>query len=217
MKKCKICQSDTEAISDEKTLKIYHKCSTCRYIFLDENFYIDRVSEKKHYDKHHNNFESLGYVKMFDDLIDEFVVPHLKSIKTALDFGCGEGEVLPILLEKRNLLCDRYDLFYFPDEIYKDKKYDLISSTEVFEHLENPLGMFKKLLLHVEENGYLILMSAFHPNDDEKFLKWWYIRDITHIGFFNMSTFKYIAQELNLKIVKHNSKNTIMFQKGATL
>ncbi len=216
MKKCKICQSDTTTITDTKTLKDYHKCSTCRYIFLDEKFYIDEQSEKKHYDKHHNNFESLGYVKMFDDLIDEFVEPFKEYIKTALDFGCGEGEVLPVLIERREIKCDRFDLFYFPEEVYKDKKYDLISSTEVFEHLQNPLEMIKKLLLHVEENGYILLMSAFHPDDDEKFLKWWYIRDVTHIGFFNMSTFEYIAKELNLRILKHNSKNTIMFQKLST-
>jgi len=213
MKKCKICQSDTRAIIDEKTNKIYHTCLRCEYIFLNDKFYIDEESEKKHYDKHHNNFESLGYVQMFDDLIDEFIEPHVNTIKSALDFGCGEGEVLPILLERRNISCDRYDLFYFSKKVYENKKYDLILSTEVFEHLRDPLQMLKKLLLHVKKNGYLLLMSAFHPNDDEKFLKWWYIRDITHIGFFNMSTFQYLTDELNLKILSHNNKNIIIFKK----
>jgi len=153
---------------------------------------------------------------MFEDLVDEFVKPLHVEISRALDFGCGEGEVLPIVLERNDIKCDRYDLFYFPQKIYEDKKYDLICSTEVFEHLQNPLTMFKKLLLHVEDNGYLLLMSAFHPDDNERFLKWWYIRDITHIGFFNLDTFKCIAKELNLRIVKHNDKNTIMFQKLAS-
>jgi len=213
MKKCKICLSDTKEIVDEKTLKIYHKCSTCSYIALDDKFYIDETVEKKHYDKHHNNLESLGYVKMFEDLVSEFVKPLHVEINSALDFGCGEGEVLPIVLERNNITCDRYDLFYFPHEIYKDKKYDLICSTEVFEHLQDPLEMLKKLLLHVEDKGYLLLMSAFHPNDDDKFLKWWYIRDITHIGFFNLDTFEYLAKTLNLSIINHNNKNTILFKK----
>jgi len=216
MKNCKICNSEVSILEDKKTSKTYYKCFTCKYIFLDKEFYIDEIHEKSHYDKHHNNLESLGYVKMFEDLIDTFVKPLHVEMKTALDFGCGEGEVLPIVLERNNIKCDRYDLFYFPKKIYEDKKYDLIVSTEVFEHLENPLRMFKKLLLHVEDDGYLLLMTAFHPNDDDKFLKWWYIRDITHIGFFNLDTFEYLARELNLKIVKHNSKNTIMFQKLAT-
>ncbi|DAB28017.1 MAG TPA: 2-polyprenyl-3-methyl-5-hydroxy-6-metoxy-1,4-benzoquinol methylase [Sulfurimonas sp. UBA10385] len=213
MKKCKICNSTTTPITDVKTSKIYHKCSTCEYIFLDESFYVDKAREKKHYDKHHNSFESLGYIKMFENLIEEFVLPQQQDIKTALDFGCGEGEVLPILLERNNITCDRYDLFYFPKKVYEDKRYDLILSTEVFEHLKNPLEVFSELLLHVEEGGYLLLMSAFAPANDDEFFKWWYIRDITHIGFFNLATFEKIADSLNLKIIKHNFKNIILFKK----
>ena len=102
---------------------------------------------------------------------------------------------------------------YYPKKIYKNKKYDLIVSTEVFEHLENPLKIFREILNSIKKNGYIVLMSAFHSNDNDEFLKWWYIRDITHIGFFNITTFEYIARELNLDIIKHNSKNIILFKK----
>jgi len=213
MKKCKICKAISSPIVDEKTSKIYYKCSNCEYIFLDKLFFIDENLEKKHYDKHHNNLESVGYVQMFQNLIEEFVLAKKEHISSALDFGCGEGEVLPIILERNGLSCDRYDLFYFPEKTYKDKTYDLILSTEVIEHLDKPLEMLNEILSHINKNAYLILMTAFHPLDEKEFLKWWYIRDITHIGFFTIKTFEYIAKELNLKIVKHNDKNTIMFQK----
>jgi len=211
--KCKICKNDTVNIKDIKTDKTYFKCTNCEYIFLDELSYVDENHERRHYDKHHNNLESLGYVKMFEDLVEEFITPY-DDINYTLDFGCGEGEVLPIVLERNSIRCDRYDLFYFPKKIYEDKIYDLITSTEVIEHLENPLDIFKKLISHVRKDGYLVFMTGFHPSDDEKFFKWWYIRDITHIGFFNLKTFEYIAQVLDLKILKHNDKNTIMFQKN---
>lgn len=213
MKKCKICNNKTKNILDIKTKKKYHQCLNCEYIYLDKEFYVDNMAEKKHYDKHHNNFESIGYVKMFNDLIDEFIEPNIKDIKTALDFGCGEGEVLPILLERHKIECDRYDIFYFPKKVYIDKKYDLIVSTEVFEHLTNPLKILKELLSHIKSDGYLLLMSAFHPDSDKEFLKWWYIRDITHIGFFNITTFNHIASEFNLNIINHNNKNIILFKK----
>ncbi|MBE0513847.1 class I SAM-dependent methyltransferase [Sulfurimonas sp.] len=213
MKKCKICGSVTTQIIKTKNQKKYHKCPTCSYIFLDEIFYVDEVREKQHYDKHDNNLESLGYVKMFEDLIEEFVMPYKKEIKSAFDFGCGEGKVLPILLQREGIVCDGYDLFYFPKKVYKDKKYNLVVSTEVFEHLQNPLEVLQELLLHVEKNGYLLLMTAFRPADDEEFLEWWYIRDITHIGFFNLQTFEYLAAKLGLVIIKHNFKNKVLFQK----
>jgi len=212
MKKCKLCQSDTIKINS-KTDKIYHRCIRCDYIFLEKKFCLDVREEKNHYDNHDNNLESLGYVKMFEKLIGEFVTPVASEIKTALDFGCGEGEVLPILLERKGISCDRYDLFYFQTKVYEDKKYDLICSTEVFEHLSEPLEVFKELLSHLNKNGYLLLMTAFHPSDDEKFLKWYYIQDSTHIGFFSMRTFEYIADVLNLRVVKHNSKNSILFKR----
>lgn len=213
MKTCKICSNKTEKIIDKKTSKEYHKCATCSYIALHESFYVDGVRERAHYDKHHNTLESLGYVKMFEDLVSEFILPYKDSIKTSLDFGCGEGEVLPIVLEREGIKCDRYDLHYFAEKIYKDKEYDLILSTEVFEHLPNPLEVFIELLSHIKKDGYILLMSAFHPDNDEEFFKWWYIRDITHIGFFNMRTFSYMAENLNLEIVKHNFKNIVLFKK----
>jgi len=171
------------------------------------------VEEKKHYDNHHNNIESIGYVKMFEKLIKEFVQPNKAQIKNALDFGCGEGEVLPILLQRHGLTCDRYDLYYYPQKVYDNKKYDLICSTEVIEHLSEPLEMLKTLVSHLNKDGYLLLMTSFHPATTEDFLKWYYIQDSTHIGFFNLPTFQYIADSLNLKIVKHNNKNIILFQK----
>lgn len=214
MRKCKICSGDTREIQDPKTAKIYHKCRRCDYIFLDESFYVDSEREKKNYDKHDNSFNSLGYVAMFEDLISGFILDGGKNIKTALDFGCGRGAVLSTLLKQNGVACDDYDKFYFPQKIYEDKKYDLIVSTEVVEHLSNPLEILEELLSHIKEGGHLLLMTIFHPSNDDAFFKWWYIRDVTHIGFFNLKTFEYIAYLLNLKIVKHNAKNIILFEKN---
>ena len=212
MKLCKICSASTALIKNYKTEKLYSRCKECDYIFMNKEFYIDETRERLHYDKHDNNFACLGYVEMFETLIAEFVP--LNEIENALDFGCGEGKVLPILLEKKGVSCDVYDLFYFPQKVYKDKKYDLITSTEVIEHLENPLEILQELSSHLNDGAYLLLMTRFHPQDDDRFLEWFYIRDITHIGFFSLKTFEYLAEKLSLKLVKHNSKNTILFRKN---
>ncbi|WP_373036735.1 class I SAM-dependent methyltransferase [Sulfurimonas sp.] len=214
MKKCKICNCNTTVISDDKSGKSYYRCSECDYIFMDDKYHLDATLEKKHYDNHDNNLESLGYVKMFETLIEEFIADKKDEIKTALDFGCGEGEVLPVLLERAGICCDRYDLFYFPKKVYENKNYDLICSTEVIEHLRNPLEILKELLSHLNKDGCLLLMTYFHHSDDENFLKWFYIKDVTHIGFFSMKTFEYLASAFDLEILKHNSKNIVMFKKS---
>ncbi|MEA1891192.1 MAG: class I SAM-dependent methyltransferase [Campylobacterota bacterium] len=214
MNRCKICKSDTLMITDIKTSRNYHKCLTCEYIFLDKSFHLEEEMQKQHYDNHDNNLESLGYVKMFEELIEEFVTPYASTIETALDFGCGEGEVLSIILRKIGIKSDSYDLFYFPKKVYEGKKYDLIASTEVFEHLSDVDAVMKILLEYLNDNAYLLLMTSFHPNDDDKFFRWYYIKDMTHVGFFTLETFEYIATKYNLKIVKTNHKNTILLQKN---
>ncbi len=213
MMACKICKSTTTKIVDSKKDRLYHRCSVCDYISLDDKFYLDKSLEKKHYDNHHNNLQSLGYVEMFERLISEYIAPYRSKIDKALDFGCGEGEVLPILLQRDGICCDRYDYFYFPKKVYEGSSYDLIVSTEVFEHLSNPMEVFTELVSHLNKDGYLLLMSSFHPSNEELFLKWFYIKDVTHIGFFSMKTFNYIAKRLNLKILRDNSKNIVMFSK----
>ncbi len=209
MRKCRVCNLDAEVVINAKNGRFYHRCTNCDYIFLDEEFYLDAEDEKKHYDNHHNTLESVGYVKMFEKLIDEFVNP-LKPIKNALDFGCGEGGVLATLLQRDGIECDKYDLYYFNDESYKSKKYDLILSTEVFEHLLNPLEILEELLLHLNKDGYLLFMTSFHPQDDEAFLKWYYIQDTTHIGFFSVKTFEYLSHKFSLKMIKNNKKNILL-------
>jgi SAM-dependent methyltransferase len=196
-----------------KTHKTYHTCGGCGYRFLDEMHVVDHDAEFKNYQKHDNSFACGGYVKMFEDLITQVINPYKSHIKTALDFGCGEGQVLGTLLTQQGIETDHYDLYFYPQKVYENKTYDLITSTEVFEHLKNPSGVFEKLTKHLNPKGYLILMTKFTPNKDDEFLKWWYIRDITHIGFFTPQSFEILARNYGLTLIKTLNDDTVIFQK----
>lgn len=211
---CKICHSKTITITDHKSSQIYYKCEECGFIYLDESWIIDATKEHSHYAKHNNTFECLGYVQMFEKFISTFISPLKKEIKTALDFGCGEGVVLAKLLDNEGFKTDFYDLFFYQTKVYENKKYDLITSTEVFEHLKDPLFYFELLKEHLNHNGYLIIMTKFPPQSDDEFLKWWYRRDITHISFFSKKSFEIIASRFNFKIINTNDQDVIVFQKG---
>ena len=210
---CKICSCQTKILWDKKKDITYHRCVSCEFIFLDEGAIVDRVLEKKHYEKHNNSFECTGYVKMFEEFIFKSISPLLSTLKTALDFGCGHTPVLAELLKKKGLEIDHYDFYFFPNEGYKKKRYDLITSTEVFEHLKEPKAVLKTLVNSLNDKGYIILMTQFPPSDDEEFLKWWYRRDITHISFFTPQSFEIMAEELGLKVLKILDKNIVVFQK----
>ena len=107
-----------------------------------------------------------------------------------------------------------YDPFFNPNSDYLERKYDLITTTEVVEHFTTPMVEFEHILSLLKNDGYLVIMTNFNTFTDEEFLKWWYRRDMTHISFYRVKTFEYIANMYNLKLVSHNDKNVVVFQKN---
>ena len=210
---CKICSASTTVIKDNKKELIYYRCTSCGFIYLDDSFMVDEYREKKQYDQHNNSLENEGYVAMFERFIDDAIAPYLKSIQTALDFGSGPEPVFSKLLERRGLEVDIYDFYFSPKKVYEYKKYDLISSTEVFEHLSRPIEILEELVKSLNNNAYVALMTKFPPLDDEEFLAWWYRRDPTHISFFTPKSFEVMAKKVGLKVLKILKNNVVVFQK----
>jgi predicted TPR repeat methyltransferase len=213
MSRCKICDATTRTIRDEKKELSYYRCESCGFVYLDDKYIVDSEREKDQYEMHQNSFESLGYVKMFEDFITEAIIPYEEHIETALEFGCGSGPVLAELLRRRGMEVDQYDLYFFPHKVYEGKKYDLITSTEVFEHLQNPIAILETLVEHTQDNGYIALMTRFPSAEDKIFLDWWYRRDVTHISFFTPQSFEIMAQKTGLKMLQTINDNIVVFQK----
>ena len=210
---CKICHSKVISLVDKKKELTYYRCTLCGFICLDDRSIVSHIIEKKHYEKHNNTFECTGYVKMFETFFKDSIEAYAHNIKTILDFGCGEEAVFSKLLEEKGFDVDIYDFYFHPKKIYKNKQYDLITSTEVFEHLKEPQSILTELTASLNTDGYLILMTKFPPNDDEDFLDWWYRRDITHISFFTPKSFEIMANKIGLRVLNIIDDNIVVFQK----
>lgn len=210
--KCVICGSDTKVIYDPQIIVDYDVCEHCGFIYKQKKHHLPHVEEEKRYLRHENTFENKAYVNMFQDMIEEFI-EYLYIKRKVLDFGSGPVPVLKKLLQDKKYDVYDYDFFYNRNEEYKDNKYQLIVSTEVVEHFSDPIKEFKHLVDLLEDGGYLLITTYFRKMNKDQFLVWWYRRDITHVSFYNMKTFEYLAKEFNLEIVKHNNKNTILFKK----
>jgi 2-polyprenyl-3-methyl-5-hydroxy-6-metoxy-1,4-benzoquinol methylase len=107
---------------------------------------------------------------------------------------------------------DIYDPFYAPNNEVFDKQYNFITSTEVIEHMHQPLFELKRLKSMLKPNGVLGIMTMFHLENKEKFAKWFYKNDPTHITFFCEKSFIWLAKELNLKLTLVE-KDVILLQK----
>ncbi len=209
---CKICGSSTEELYDSQLKVTYDICHTCDFISKQKQDLLSLKEEKDRYDTHNNDTEDEGYINMFKNMINLHVRP-LKDVKNILDFGSGPYPMLKKILEKDNYNVTIYDPFYNPDLTYKEKEYDLITSTEVIEHFVDPLTEIESMLSVLKPKGYLCFMTNYRLMNKEKFLTWWYRRDQTHVAFYNQKTFEYLIEKYALKEISNNNKNIIVMQK----
>jgi len=214
MAQCLICTTQTASMRKGAQGIEYYHCSMCDLIFKDPAAYQSLDEQKSRYDLHENDEESAGYRAYFQRFLD-FVLPHLdEGVKEALDFGCGRSRLLALMLHQAGIVCDAYDPIYHPNGYNKKKRYDLIVSTEVFEHLHQPKESFEMLVASLKEGGYLAIQTQFHPQNKTDFFSWYYPKDPTHIVFFSPQTFQHLAQMFHCRYVADNGKNMVLFKKA---
>lgn len=131
------------------------------------------------------------------------------GINLVLDYGCGPSPVLAELLKREGFSCDVYDPFFFP--VIPEGSYDLVISTEVFEHLRDISAELHRIRKLIKPGGYLAVMTSLH-DDVNDFENWWYKNDPTHVCFFGMHTFEWFAKEFAFEIIYGDNKNFVILK-----
>lgn len=216
--KCNICQHDTIPKRHPKTKEWFHFCLNCEFVQKDSSHYLSEKKEFTQYEFHENSINDPNYVAFFEKFLREAVFPYAPKGKQALDFGSGPSPVLSQLME-RDYGYDFtiYDKFYAPDTSYTKKNYDLITCTEVIEHIEKPLPVFKEWKSLMKNDGILSVMTLLHPQKEEDFWNWFYIRDLTHISFFSAKTMAVVAEMVGLNILYCDNTRYTTFRKSLTM
>ncbi|VAW11480.1 Putative methyltransferase associated with DUF414, partial [hydrothermal vent metagenome] len=155
-------------------------------------------AEKAIYDSHENNSDDIGYRKFLSKLSIP-LVDKLSDGMKGLDFGCGPGPTLSVMLEEQGFTVEDYDIFYANKVKLLKREYDFITCTEVVEHLHHPhkeLTLLSKLL---KPKGFFGIMTKRVINK-ERFKTWHYKNDPTHVCFYSDQTFEYIADYWNYEL-----------------
>jgi SAM-dependent methyltransferase len=143
----------------------------------------------------------------------------LRRAKT-LVFGCGTGLSFNLMLrnEMRAWATD-YARFDFADVDYQDTIYikslaplmrkkficldqlpaaefDMVTMTEVFEHLTRPVDELRNVVAAMRPGGFLIGTTGWVDRMDTDFPLWWYKGAQTHISFLSTKSFAIIAKKL---------------------
>ncbi|VVB95293.1 Ubiquinone biosynthesis O-methyltransferase [uncultured archaeon] len=211
---CSLCNSESviplkfSKSTGKRKNRTFMRCQNCDLIFVPESFHLAPEEESARYRLHDNTLLNEGYVGMFLEKIS-LIHKYCLGINSVLDYGCGPEPVLSELMKKGGFGCDFYDPYFFP--AFPECSYDLVISTEVFEHFRDVRAEISKIIQLLNPGGFLAIMTSFHdPIVD--FESWWYLGDPTHICFFSMRTFEWVSKQFGFKIVYTNRKNFIILQ-----
>ncbi|WP_018867081.1 MULTISPECIES: class I SAM-dependent methyltransferase [unclassified Thioalkalivibrio] len=173
----------------------YRRCHHCRLIHLDTGSWPDQETERGYYRTHENRPDDPGYQAHLQRLIEP-LLEALPPPARGLDWGCGPQPVLAALLRAGGYTMDIWDPTFapaWPDA--PDSGWDFITCTEVLEHLHSPLHALQTLHTHLRPGGVLAVMTEWPPEAD-RFRRWHYRRDPTHVAFYGPDTLHWIADRL---------------------
>ena len=205
---CLLCHTDSNPFELDTFM-----CPECHLVFKNPETFNSTEKDIERYSTHNNDSTDQGYL----DFLGRFVTPlkpFLPQKFNALDFGCGPGPTLSLLLEEVGGSVENYDPLFFPDgHLLIPESYDVVTSTEVVEHFKTPRHDWETLVDLVKDDGVIAIMTLFYSPEID-FKKWWYKNDHTHIVFYQQKTFEYIANVFNLEILYNDNKSIIIFKKG---
>ena len=209
--RCPLCGGEHPEAFFEDLRRTYLRCLYCKLVFVPKYFWLSREDERMVYDLHENSPQNQGY-RQFLSRLSEPLLEKLAAEQEGLDFGCGPGPTLSVLLEEHGQHVDLYDPIYYNDPSVFDKKYDFICATEVVEHLGDPDKEFEVLFKLLKTGGWFGIMTKLVIHE-RAFSQWHYIQDMTHICFYSRSTFEYLAKRFNAQL-EFVGSDVILLNKG---
>lgn len=210
MNSCPLCGNVHTAFYHEDKIRRYLQCINCGLVFVPAEFHLSESEEKTIYDLHENDANDEGYQTFLRRLADPLIA-RLPPSSKGLDFGCGPGPALHLLLERAGHSVRLYDKFYARDEAVLAQRYHFITATEVVEHLSEPRDVLALLWKQLLPDGLLALMTK-RVSSVEAFQRWHYKNDPTHIIFFSETTFRWLAKSWQAD-VEFPAADVVIFHK----
>ena len=210
---CPLCFFSDNTFFHRDKHRSYYQCVQCALVFVPAHYHLSLDDEKRNYDLHQNNPNDVAYREFLDRLFKP-LNKALKPNSKGLDFGCGPGPTLALMLEEEGHSVALYDAFFAQNSAVFTCSYDFISATEVVEHLVAPGFELKRLWALLKPGGVLSIMTK-RVLSQSAFTQWHYKNDPTHIVFFSEKTLNYLGGLWGVKPVFH-SADVVFFIKPNT-
>lgn len=210
---CPLCQSVDCFIYSSDKRRQYWRCQQCQLIFADPAALLDAAAEISIYQQHQNDPTDQRYRAFLNKLAAPLQQRLTKTGLQGLDFGCGPGPTLSLMLAESGQQMSIYDPYFADNPQVLTQSYDFICATEVIEHFYQPAREWQLWLQLLKPGGWLGLMTKITDQVTD-FANWHYKNDPTHVSFFSSKTFAYLAKRdgFTLEIIE---PDVILMQKIA--
>lgn len=207
---CPLCKGENVLDFCQDKRREYMRCQVCNLVFVPPSLFLSAEDEKRRYDLHQNSPYDLNY----RSFLSRIFVPMQSCLNPGscgLDFGSGPEPTLSLMFEEAGYAMTTFDYFYERVPSALQKEYDFITATEVVEHLHHPKEELDRLWGCLKEGGRLGIMTKPAP-DQDSFSDWHYKNDLTHVCFFSMSSFEWLAGQWNAELTLVD-KDVVIFCK----
>src|SRR5680860_251113 len=200
---CKICHTKNKKIFTAKVLNKYEIdyffCDKCGFLSPSNPYWLDEAYVFS------INISDSGIMKRnisFSASSLNIIYYFFNCQKIFLDYAGGYGVFVRLMRDigldfkwqdnfSQNLLARGFEY------CENDKKIELITAFEVFEHFVNPLEEIEKML-KISKN--ILFSTTLLPEGVPASKDWWYygFNHGQHVSFYSKKTFEVIAKKYNL-------------------
>ena len=206
---CPLCCHGIEPYIKDRR-RLYFRCPRCELVSADPQSHLDAAAERAYYDLHENGPTDQGY-RRFLGRLSEPLLGRLTTGMRGLDFGCGPGPTLSVMLGEAGMLMEDYDPLYRPNPGALECPYDFVTCTEVVEHFRRPAEDWSRLTALLSPGGWLGVMTKLVISR-ERFATWHYKDDPTHVSFYGLDTFAWLGARFGL-VVERMESDVLLLRK----
>jgi SAM-dependent methyltransferase len=193
---CRLCRGAGSPWHRDR-MRSYFRCGACAYIFAAKASLPTDAQARTRYNQHRNDPRDPGY-RAFLGRLTAPLVARLKPGDSGLDFGCGPGPAVSVLLREAGHPVVDFDPMYRPDGDALAARYDFVTCTETAEHFIDPLRDWERMFSLLKPGGLLAVMTQL--SDGLDFGTWRYKDDFTHVGFYSETTLAWIARRFGARL-----------------
>jgi len=185
--------------------------------------WINKEGDLKHlYNTHHKWSATRILMRSISYLYKRFEKPKNENQRQIrlLDYGCGFGHLLDLCrvfeIDAVGIDIDLYRIQYCrnkglnvckPDELDAEQKFDIVVSTSVIEHINDPNEYLRDISERLESGGYLQL-TGLNPkiiNKEKKTGRYRLVMPLEHVNYFTPNSLDILAGKYDLKRIKKSN------------